>query len=477
MMIKADIGLIGLAVMGQNLVLNMEGNGYTVAVFNRTTARIDEFINDKGLGKNIIACNTLEIICNTLKSPRVILLMVKAGKPVDLMISKLLPNLESGDIIIDGGNSFYRDTIRRSEELKKDGIRYLGVGISGGEEGALKGPSIMPGGSFKAWKQVEEIFTKISAKIDQEPCCSYIGSDGAGHYVKMVHNGIEYSDMQLIAEIYFLLKKLLNLATYEAAEIFAEWNKGDLNSYLIQITSKILTEKDPEGTGEPLVDMILDSAQQKGTGKWTSQEALEIGESIPSITEAVYARNISSKKEERLEASKFLEGPIINFSEEKQVLIDATRKALLCAKICSYAQGFSLLKTASAEYKWDLNLSNIAKIWRNGCIIRARFLKEIVKAFQQNKELRNLLLDCYFTNVIKTSQKDWRYVVKLAVENGIPVPALSSALSYYDSYRNPSLPANLVQAQRDYFGAHGFERIDKERGVLFHYDKWLPLDE
>jgi len=474
-MTKADLGLIGLAVMGQNLVLNMERNGFTIAVYNRTTARIDEFINEKGLGKNIIGCYNLESFCYALKSPQIILLMVQAGKPIDSIISQLLPILKSGDIIIDGGNSFYKDTIRRSENLKKKGIHYLGIGISGGEEGALRGPSIMPGGSLKAWNQVEEIFMKISAKIDGKSCCSYIGSDGAGHYVKMVHNGIEYSDMQLIAEVYFLLKKLLNLTAYETADIFAEWNKGNLNSYLIQITSKILSERDPE-TGEPLVDMILDSAQQKGTGKWTSQEALEIGEPVPSITEAVYARNISSKKEERIKASKNLEGPIPDFSGERHMLIEAACKALLASKICSYAQGFSLLKAASEEYEWRLNLSKIAQIWRNGCIIRAGFLEQIMRAFQKEEDLNNLLLDSYFADILNKSQKEWRYVVKLAVKNGIPVPALSSALSYYDSYRNPSLPTNLIQAQRDYFGAHGFERVDKEQGVLIHYDKWT-LDE
>ena len=475
-MTKADLGLIGLAVMGQNLVLNMERNGFTIAIYNRTTARIDEFINEEGLGKNIIGCYNLESFCNALKSPRIVLLMVQAGKPVDSIISKLLPILKSGDIIIDGGNSFYKDTIRRSENLEEEGIHYLGVGISGGKEGALKGPSIMPGGSLKAWNRVEEIFTKISAKIDGEPCCSYIGSNGAGHYVKMVHNGIEYSDMQLISEVYFLLKKLFNLTAFELADIFAEWNKGDLNSYLIQITRKILSERDSE-TGKPLVDIVLDSAQQKGTGKWTSQEALEIGEPVPSITEAVYARNISSKKEERVKASNVLKGPTPDFLGEKHTVIESARNALFAAKLCSYAQGFSLLKAGSKEHHWQLNLSKIARIWQNGCIIRASFLKQIENAFQQDKDLNNLLLDSYFANVIKTSQKGWRYVVKLAVENGIPVPAMSSALSYYDSYRNPSLPANLIQAQRDYFGAHGFERIDKERGVLFHYDKWLPLDE
>lgn len=475
-MVKADIGLIGLAVMGQNLVLNMERNGYTIAVYNRTTERLDEFINGKGFEKNIIGCYNIENLCNTLKQPRIIMLMIKAGKPVDDFISKLLPFLKTGDIIIDGGNSFFRDTIQRSENLKNEGIHYIGVGISGGEEGALKGPSIMPGGSIEAWKQVEKIFHKISAKINGNPCCSYIGPDGAGHYAKMVHNGIEYSDMQLIAEVYFILKKLLNMTSSELAQIFTEWNKGDLNSYLIQITSKILREKDPE-TGKPIIDVILDSANQKGTGKWASQEALEIGIPLPSVTEAVYARYISSKRNERLKASKLLEGPTPQFSGESSRLVETTRKALFAATICSYAQGFSLLKAASREYKWQLNLRNIAHIWRKGCIIRTRFLEQIESAFQQNKGLDNLLLDSYFADVIKNSQKDWRYVVKLAVENGIPVPALSSALSYYDSYRNLSLPSNLIQAQRDYFGAHGFERVDKELGLIFHYDNWPPLDD
>ncbi|MFX1283358.1 MAG: decarboxylating NADP(+)-dependent phosphogluconate dehydrogenase [Promethearchaeota archaeon] len=472
-MVKADIGVIGLAVMGQNLVLNMERNGYTIAIYNRTTKRIDEFINKKGLQKNIIGCYNLKNLCNTLKQPRIILLMIKEGKPVDELISRLLPFLKSGDVIIDGGNSFFKDTIRRSEKLINEGIHYLGVGISGGEEGALKGPSIMPGGSKRAWQQVEKLFQKISAKINGDPCCCYIGSDGAGHYVKMVHNGIEYSDMQLISEVYFILKKLLDIKPSELAKIFAEWNKGDLNSYLIQITSKILAEKDPE-TGKPLIDVILDTAKQKGTGKWASQEALEIGIPIPSITEAVYARNISSKKDVRVKASKLLEGPIPQFSRENSLLMEAARKALFAAKICSYAQGFSLLQAASEEYKWQLNLRNIAHIWRKGCIIRTHFLKQIESAFQRNEDLDNLLLEPYFTNIIKNNQKDWRYIVSLAVRNGIAVPALSSALSYYDSYRNPSLPANLIQAQRDYFGAHGFERVDKGRGRIFHYDKWPP---
>lgn len=475
-MTKADIGLIGLAVMGQNLVLNIERNGYTVAVYNRTTERVNEFISEKGFGKNIIGCHNLENFCNTLKRPRRVMLMVKAGTPVDDLISQILPFLTSGDIIIDGGNSFFRDTIQRFEKLKKERIHYLGVGISGGEAGALKGPSIMPGGSIEAWKQVEEIFHDISAKINGNPCCSYIGSDGAGHYVKMVHNAIEYSDMQLIAEVYFILKKLLNMTSNELAEIFAEWNKGDLNSYLIQITSKILIEKDPE-TGKPLIDVILDAAQQKGTGKWASQEALEIGIPIPSVTEAVYARNISSIKEERVKASKLLEGPTSQFSGEKDILVEATRKALFAAKICTYAQGFSLLKAASEEYKWQLNLGNIAHIWRKGCIIRASFLEQIEGAFHQNRGLKNLLLNSYFIDAIKDNQKDWRYVVKLAVIKGIPVPALSSALSYYDGYRNPFLPANLIQAQRDYFGAHGFERIDKELGRIFHHNNWPATDD
>ncbi|MFX0015021.1 MAG: NADP-dependent phosphogluconate dehydrogenase [Promethearchaeota archaeon] len=472
-MIKAEIGLIGLSVMGQNLVLNMERNGYTIAVFNRTTQKLEEFINGKGSEKNIIGCYSLENLCNTLKRPRILILMVKAGLPVDDLISKLLPFLQLGDIIIDGGNSFFRDTIERTEKLRKKGIHFLGIGISGGEEGALRGPSIMPGGSKEAWKHIEKLFYKISAKINGDPCCSYLGPDGAGHYVKMIHNGIEYANMQSIAEVYYILKKIFDMKPSELKRIFAEWNKGDLNSYLIQITIKILSEKDPE-TGKPLIDLILDSAKQKGTGKWASQEALEIGIPAPSIMEAVFARNISSKRNDRIKASNLLKGPTPQFLGEKNLLVDAAQKALLATKICNYSQGFSLLKAASKEYQWQLNLKDIAHIWRNGCIIRARILEQIERVFQ--KGFDNLLLDPYFVNVLNNCQKDWRFIIKLAVENGIPLPVLSSALSYYDSYRNPSLPTNLIQAQRDYFGAHGFERTDKDSGLIFHNDNWPPLD-
>jgi 6-phosphogluconate dehydrogenase len=475
-MVKADIGLIGLAVMGQSLVLNMERNDYTVAVYNRSTSKVDEFIRKEGRDKNIIGCYNIEELCNALKQPRKIILMIKAGKPIDDIISNLFPFLNSGDIIIDGGNSFFKDSIRRSTELKGKGLFYLGIGISGGKEGALKGPSIMVGGAKEAWQKTEKIFKKIAAKVDDKPCCSYLGPNGVGHYVKMVHNGIEYSDMQLIAEAYFFLKNLLNLTTGELKEIFTNWNIGDLDSYLIQITKNIFAISDPE-TGKPIVDIILDAAVQKGTGIWTSQEALEIGIPVPSIAEAVFARSISAQKDQRLKASKLLSGPTPQFSGNRNRLIETTRKALYAAKICSYAQGFSLLRTASKKYKWELKFRDVTTIWRGGCIIRAHFLEQVENAFRQNQGLENLLLDSYFVDIIENSQKDWRYIVTLAVENGIPVPAFSSALAYYDSYRNPFLPANLIQAQRDYFGGHGFERVDKERGKIFHYENWPAVDD
>ncbi|MFX1253393.1 MAG: decarboxylating NADP(+)-dependent phosphogluconate dehydrogenase [Promethearchaeota archaeon] len=468
---KADIGLIGLAVMGANLALNMERNGYRVAVYNRTTLKVSKFLKDRGAGKNIKGCYTLEELCNSLKLPRKILLMIQAGSAVDSMITQLLPFLDQSDIIIDGGNSFFKDTIRRSKALEEKGLRFLGVGISGGEEGALKGPSMMPGGSYSAWEEVKDIFQVICAKIDGQPCCAYLGSDGAGHYVKMVHNGIEYSDMQLIAEAYHLLKDILKLDAKQLEEVFNQWNKGELNSYLIEITKNIFSVTDPE-TNKPLVEMILDVAHQKGTGRWTSQNALEIGVSIPSITTAVFARYISARLNERLEASKTLEGPLIEYKGNKEELIESIREALYSSKICSYAQGFALLNAAQNEYGWELNLSEIASIWRNGCIIRARFLEKIKEAFKQTPNLKNLLLDSYFKQVIEKYQKSWRNVIKTAVENGIPIPGFTSALAYYDSYRTPRLPANLIQAQRDYFGAHSFERIDKARGKFYHCDQW-----
>ena len=398
--------------------------------------------------------------------------MVKAGDPVDYIINDLLTYLEKGDIIIDGGNSFYKDTMRRTRELEKKGILYLGTGISGGEEGALKGPSIMPGGSKEAWEAVKHILIDISAKAwDGEPCCAYIGPDGAGHYVKMVHNGIEYSDMQLISEAYYLMKNLLNMSTEEMQKVFEEWNKGELNSYLIEITADILSKIDSK-TGKPLVDVILDSAQQKGTGKWTSKEALDLGVSTPSISEAVFARYISAIKAERVNASKVLSGPEVKFQGNREEFIEEIRQALYASKICSYAQGFVLLKKASEEYGWNLNYGEIALLWRGGCIIRARFLDRIKEAFYRDPQMDNLLLDPFFRENIMNSQSAWRNVVSVAALNGIPVPAFSASLNYFDSYRSAQLPANLIQAQRDYFGAHTYERIDEEG--IFHTD-WLNI--
>lgn len=470
---KSDIGLVGLAVMGQNLVLNMARNGYRVSVYNRTLSKIDEFMNETARGKeNIVPAYSLEDFVESLERPRKVFLMVKSGAAVDAMIQVLIPHLEKGDIIIDGGNSFFKDTMRREEELSKLGIFYLGVGVSGGEEGALNGPSIMPGGNQSAWDKVEKILTDISAKVDDGiPCCSYIGPNGAGHYVKMVHNGIEYGDMQLIAEAYYLIKNLLNMPAQEIKDVFAKWNSEELNSYLIAITADILGKVD-ELTGKPLVDVILDTAQQKGTGKWTSQEALDLGVSTPTIAEAVFARNISAIKSERVNASKILSGPEIEFKGNKQQFIDDIKKALYASKICSYAQGFALLKKASEEYSWDLKLGKIALLWRGGCIIRARFLNKINEAFDRNPKLENLLLDPFFKEVVHESQDSWRRVVSAAVMNGIAVPAFSSALNYFDSYRSEFLPANLLQAQRDYFGAHTYQRIDRE-GV-FHTE-WVDL--
>jgi 6-phosphogluconate dehydrogenase len=465
---KNDIGLIGLGVMGQNLALNMERNGYKLAVHNRTESKTKTFLQGKGNEKNIFGYNSIREFSNSLKLPRVIFLMVKAGKAVDQVISEFEIHLSPGDIIIDGGNSYFKDTNRRCITAEKNGYRYLGVGISGGAEGALKGPSIMPGGSNEAWQNTKEIFFKIAAKADQQPCCNYIGLNGAGHYVKMVHNGIEYADMQLIAEAYFILRKILNLDSNELANIFSDWQKGELNSYLIQITGRILSSRDLE-TGRPIIDMILDRASQKGTGKWTSQNALELGVPIPSISEAVHARFISAFKTERVFASKVFSNPNIQFSEDRTKLIKATQNALYAAKLCAYAQGFMLLKSASEQYNWDLDLGDIASIWRAGCIIRAKLLSRIMNAYHENSDLPNLLLDPYFVKTLENKQNDWRYVVTLAINNGIPTPAFSSALAYFDGYRSSDLPANLIQAQREYFGAHGFERNDKETRNLFHH--------
>ncbi len=469
---KCDIGLIGLAVMGENLVLNMERNGFCVAVFNRTVSKVDDFINGRAKGKNIVGCHSLQEFVQRLQKPRKIMLMVKAGKAVDDFIALLLPLLDKGDLIIDGGNTYFPDTERRNAELQEKGILYIGTGVSGGEEGALWGPSIMPGGNPQAWPLVKPIFQAIAAKVpDGSPCCEWVGNGGAGHFVKMVHNGIEYGDMQMICEAYFIMEQILGLSPDEMQEIFAEWNKGELNSYLIEITSHVLGKKDPE-TGKPMVHVILDTAGQKGTGKWTSQVALDLGIPAMTIAEAVFARALSAIKEERVAASKILSGPKAVFSGDKKEFIEMIRKALYSSKICSYAQGFQLMRAASEEYKWGLNFGNIALLWRAGCIIRAQFLERIKAAFDKNPSLANLLLDPYFKEAIDKNQQAWRQVVAKAIEWGISVPAFSSALAYYDGYRSAQLPANLLQAQRDYFGAHTYERVDKPRGQFFHTD-WL----
>lgn len=471
---KADIGLIGLAVMGENLVLNMESKGFSVAVFNRTVSKVDDFLAGRAKGKNIIGCKSIQELCANLAKPRKIMLMVKAGKPVDEFIELLLPYIEKGDIIIDGGNSYFPDSVRRTKYLSEKGILFIGTGVSGGEEGALKGPSIMPGGNPEAWPSVKPIFQAISAKVeDGSPCCDWVGSDGAGHFVKMVHNGIEYGDMQMICEAYFLMRNVLGMSSADMHEIFKKWNEGELNSYLIEITRDILKRKDPE-TGKAVVDIILDTAGQKGTGKWTSVAALDLGAPAPTIAEAVFARCLSAIKEERVAASKILQGPTSNFKGDRTQFIEDIRKALYASKICSYAQGFQLMKAAAAEYGWNLNYGQIALMWRGGCIIRAKFLGDIKKAFDKNPNLQNLLLDPFFKKVIDDCQDSWRKTVATAVQLGIPVPAFSSALSYYDSYRSATLPANLLQAQRDYFGAHMYERVDKKRGEFFHTD-WAEL--
>jgi 6-phosphogluconate dehydrogenase len=466
---KADIGVIGLAVMGQNLALNMESRGNTVAVYNRTREKTDELRAGAGKGRRLIAAESLQEFVASLSRPRKIMIMVKAGKPVDEVIGQLAPLLERGDILIDGGNSYFVDTIRRAKEAESKGLLFLGTGVSGGEEGALKGPSIMPGGHRAAYDAVAKIFRDISAKVDGEPCCTYIGPDGAGHYVKMVHNGIEYGDMQLISEAYFIMKNLLGLGYPEMAEVFGTWNKGDLDSFLIEITADILGRRDPD-TGAPIVEVILDRAGQKGTGKWTSQSALDLGVAAPTVAEAVFARCISAMKSERVAASKILHGPRKRFSGDPRAFVDSVHDALYASKICSYAQGFSLLAAAAAEQKWDLDFGGIAMIWRGGCIIRAKFLGRIKEAYQRDRRLANLLLDPYFQQVVENAQEKWRVVVSAAAELGVPIPAFSSALSYFDSYRTDRLPASLIQAQRDYFGAHTYERVD--RPGVFHTE-WL----
>ncbi|ASB88541.1 NADP-dependent phosphogluconate dehydrogenase [Bacillus sonorensis] len=468
-MAKQQIGVVGLAVMGKNLALNIESRGFSVSVYNRSSEKTEEFLKEAE-GKNVVGTYSIEEFVASLEKPRKILLMVKAGTPTDATIQSLLPHLEKGDILIDGGNTYYKDTQRRNRELAESGIHFIGTGVSGGEEGALKGPSIMPGGQKEAYELVKPILEAISAKVDGEPCTTYIGPDGAGHYVKMVHNGIEYGDMQLISESYFILKNLLGLSSDELHEVFAEWNKGELDSYLIEITADIFTKKDEE-TGKPMVDVILDKAGQKGTGKWTSQSALDLGVPLPIITESVFARFISAMKEERVKASKLLTGPEAKpVTENKEELIEAVRKALFMSKICSYAQGFAQMKAASEEYGWDLKYGDIAMIFRGGCIIRAAFLQKIKDAYDRNPELDNLLLDPYFKDIVESYQGALRKTVSLAVEQGIPVPCFSSALAYFDSYRTATLPANLIQAQRDYFGAHTYERTDKEG--IFHTE-WM----
>ena len=465
---KADIGLIGLAVMGENLVLNMESHGFRAAVYNRHTEKVDAFINGRGAGRKFIGCHSIAELCASLRSPRKIMMMVKAGKPVDDLIEQLIPHLEAGDIIIDGGNSFFTDTIRRTEYLAEKGLYFIGAGVSGGEEGALLGPAIMPGGTPEAWPEIKPIFQAIAAKVaDGQPCCEWVGNDGAGHYVKMVHNGIEYGDMQMICEAYWILQKLLNLSPRELHNVFARWNEGELNSYLIEITRNIFTKLDPD-TGKPVVDIILDTAGQKGTGKWTSQSALDLGCAAPTVAEAVFARCISAIKEERVAASGVLNGPAVKFTGNKVEFIEKVRKALYASKICSYAQGYQLMKLAAQEYHWDLKFGEIALLWRGGCIIRAQFLDKIKEAFDRKPDLANLLLDDYFRQAMDDCQTAWREVVAAAVVNGIPIPAFSSALSYFDSYRSANLPANLLQAQRDYFGAHTYERVDRARGEFYH---------
>ncbi len=465
---KGDIALIGLAVMGQNLILNMNDHGYTVVAYNRTVSKVDEFLNDAAKGRDtIIGAHSIEEMVKLLKRPRKIMLMVKAGKPVDDFIETLLPYLEAGDLIIDGGNSHFPDTIRRTKYLEGKGLLYIGTGVSGGEDGARFGPSIMPGGSPAAWPMVKEIFQAICAKTpDGEPCCDWIGEDGAGHYVKMTHNGIEYGDMQLICEAYQVMKVGLGLTNQEMYEVFAEWNKGELDSYLIEITRDILGYTDENG--EQVVDKILDTAGQKGTGKWTTVSSLDLGIPVTLIGEAVYARCLSAMKDERVAASKTLKGPKTKFRGDRKAFVEDIRRALLASKIVSYAQGFMLMREAAKEYKWNLNYGGIALVWRGGCIIRSAFLGKIKEAFDRDRKLSNLLIDKYFRGVIARCQTSWRRAVAKAVQMGVPVPAFTTALAFYDGYRSERLPANLLQAQRDYFGAHTYERIDKPRGQFFH---------
>ncbi len=460
-MSECDFGLTGLAVMGANLSRNVAHKGFSIAVHNRTTEKTETFMQEHGGEGAIVGTKSVEEFVKSIKKPRPIMIMVKAGAPVDAVIDEIVPFLDQGDILIDGGNSYFTDTQRREKSLKEKGIMFIGTGVSGGEEGALNGPSIMPGGDRDAYAIVEPIFKKISAHVDGIPCCSYMGEDGAGHYVKMVHNGIEYADMQLIAEAYDLLSNLLGLSASELSGVFKTWNQGDLDSFLIDITSQVLAKVDPE-TGKPMVDIILDEAAQKGTGKWTSQNALDLGIPVTIITEAVFARCISALKEERVAASKILKAPAeYKFTGDKDQLIADIQAALYSSKVCCYAQGFQQLDAAAAENHWHIDRGMIATIWRGGCIIRARFLNRIKEAYDENPNLQNLLLAPYFTDAVNSGQAAWRRVVGIAAEAGVPVPAFSSALAYYDAYRRERLPANLIQAQRDYFGAHTYRRIDK----------------
>ena len=463
---KADIGLIGLAVMGENLVLNMESKGFTVAVFNRTTSKVTDFIEGRAKGKNIIGAYSIEELCQSLSKPRKVMLMVKAGQPVDDFIEKLLPHLEEGDVIIDGGNSHFPDTARRCKYVESKGLLYIGTGVSGGEEGALNGPSMMPGGSPAAWPIVKPILQAICAHVGDDPCCDWVGEGGAGHFVKMVHNGIEYGDMQLICEAYQLMRDVLGMSADEMHEVFAEYNKTELDSYLVEITRDILAYKDTDGS--PIVNKILDTAGQKGTGKWTGIAALDEGIPLTLIGEAVFARCLSAMKEERVNAAKVFphEKPV--FEGDRKAFIEDIRKALYAAKIISYAQGYTLMRSAAKTYGWKLNYGGIALMWRGGCIIRSVFLGKIKEAFDKNPELSNLLLDPYFEQTIKALVPAWRNVAATAVRCGVPVPAMCSALNYFDGYTTASLPANLLQAQRDYFGAHTYERVDQPRGEFFH---------
>jgi 6-phosphogluconate dehydrogenase len=463
---QADIGLIGLAVMGRNFVLNMNDHGFRVAVFNRTVSKVDEFLAGEARGTNVTGARSIEELAGSLKKPRLIFLLVKAGTAVDEYIGRLIPLLEPGDIIIDGGNSHFSDTIRRAAHVESNGLLYVGTGVSGGEEGARRGPSMMPGGSAAAWPHVKEIFRSVCAKTPEgEPCCDWIGENGAGHFVKMVHNGIEYGDMQMIAEVYHIMKEGLRMSNLQMHKAFAGWNRGELDSYLIEITAGILARKEK---GRFVLDTILDCAGQKGTGKWTATAALDMGVPMTLVTEAVFARGLSALKDERVKAAKILAGPKPSFKRGREAFVEHLRRAMYASKITSYAQGFMLLRSAAGEYGWKLNYGGIGLVWRGGCIIRSRFLGDIKKAFDKNPDLQNLLLDPFFSGAMARCEKSWRKVVAFAAGSGIPVPALSSALAFYDGYRREWLPANLLQAQRDYFGAHTYERTGHPRGRFFH---------